>query len=303
MGLRIAILGASGIGKYHVREFLNAGCEITSILGFSEDSSRQTAAELKKLYSVITKPYCELNKLLMGEKIQAVSICTPLKTHYDFTKKCLEANLHVLCEKPLIGDLPVVLRTKNLLEIATQRNLVLSVNTQWTSLLPFLPTISPIKSFEMNMQPGVKGRGMLLDHLSHPLSILISLCGYNGNIRRIEFPRISEEKTTVTFLYGCKDEGIFVKCNFSFKEQRPREISFKINNVHFKRLIGENYSQKFLFNDQELVITDPFKLSIRKFIDLLNSKANSNPEGDNILSNAILQEKIISEYDKRILNS
>ena len=48
MVLKIAILGASGIGKFHAREFNNLGWKIVAILGSSKSTSKKTAKNIKK---------------------------------------------------------------------------------------------------------------------------------------------------------------------------------------------------------------------------------------------------------------
>ncbi|TGS35560.1 Gfo/Idh/MocA family protein, partial [Mesorhizobium sp. M8A.F.Ca.ET.182.01.1.1] len=50
--------------------------------------------------------YPDYRALIAGETarkdgIDVVSIATPNFTHYEITKACLEAGLHVICEKPL----------------------------------------------------------------------------------------------------------------------------------------------------------------------------------------------------------
>ena len=46
--LRIAILGASGIGKFHARDFKKAGCDVVAILGSNDKTAKATSEMLKK---------------------------------------------------------------------------------------------------------------------------------------------------------------------------------------------------------------------------------------------------------------
>src|SRR3989344_8952594 len=96
----IAILGASGIGKFHARDFQKAGCEVVAILGSTEESAARTATKLRDDFNIEARPYCDLETLLLSEKLDAVSICTPSELHALQVRKCLRAGLHVLCEKP-----------------------------------------------------------------------------------------------------------------------------------------------------------------------------------------------------------
>src|SRR5206468_1026338 len=50
--------------------------------------------------------YADYKELIAKESalkdgVEVVSIATPNFTHYEITKACLEAGLHVICEKPL----------------------------------------------------------------------------------------------------------------------------------------------------------------------------------------------------------
>src|SRR5690349_18034785 len=50
--------------------------------------------------------YPDYRTLIAGESkrrdgVEVVTIATPNFTHYEITKACLEAGLHVICEKPL----------------------------------------------------------------------------------------------------------------------------------------------------------------------------------------------------------
>ncbi|KJY70659.1 oxidoreductase [Vibrio coralliilyticus] len=61
--------------------------------------------------------------------IQAVSIATPNSTHYEICKAALEANLHVVCEKPITFT---VAEAEELKTIAAQNNRVLGVMYGYT---------------------------------------------------------------------------------------------------------------------------------------------------------------------------
>lgn len=61
--------------------------------------------------------------------IQAVSIATPNKFHYEMCKAALEANLHVICEKPLCFT---VAEAEELKELAESKNKVIGVMYGYT---------------------------------------------------------------------------------------------------------------------------------------------------------------------------
>ena len=62
--LRVAILGARGIGKIHARTFHKLGAEVCSILSSTESTGTDTAQELKSLFNINAEPFTDLNQLL-----------------------------------------------------------------------------------------------------------------------------------------------------------------------------------------------------------------------------------------------
>jgi predicted dehydrogenase len=70
--------------------------EATAIAGRNADAARRLAAGFN--IPTITTDYREV---LRDPSIDAVHICTPNAQHFSMAKEALQANKHVLCEKPL----------------------------------------------------------------------------------------------------------------------------------------------------------------------------------------------------------
>lgn len=70
--------------------------------------------------------------------IQAVSIATPNSTHYEICKAALEANLHVVCEKPITFTSE---EAEELKVIAEQNNRVIGVMYGYNGF-PMVPASS-----------------------------------------------------------------------------------------------------------------------------------------------------------------
>ena len=101
---RVAILGATGIGKHHAKWYALEGCEVAAFLGSSERTVERTAAAMRDLFGFVGQGYTNADELLAKESLDAVSVCTPHHLHKAHTIKALRAGLHVLCEKPLVWD-------------------------------------------------------------------------------------------------------------------------------------------------------------------------------------------------------
>ncbi len=95
--IKIGIIGCGYWGPNHVRIF----SQLTqSEVVMCADSSVERLQWLKGLYSQVqTTEYYQ--DILSNPEIEAVVIATPTETHYQISKEALEANKHVLCEKPL----------------------------------------------------------------------------------------------------------------------------------------------------------------------------------------------------------
>jgi predicted dehydrogenase len=64
----------------------------------------------------------DLTRLLEDDEIDGILIATPVSSHYDIAKRCLEAGKHVMVEKPLART---VVECKELIDLAAQRELIL----------------------------------------------------------------------------------------------------------------------------------------------------------------------------------
>jgi predicted dehydrogenase len=76
------------------------------------------------------KPYSSVEELLADSKklgVEAVVIATPLITHDSIAKKCMDAGLHVLCEKLMART---ITKCKEMTTYAKEKGLLLSVGHQ-----------------------------------------------------------------------------------------------------------------------------------------------------------------------------
>lgn len=294
---RIAILGASGFGKFHAREFRDVGCDIRAILGSSKKSSIKTSEMLWKEYKIAANPYYGLDELIKKEELDAVSICTPPYLHEKQIGRCLEEKLHVLCEKPLVisNEMESYKIAKKLFELADKNNRVLTVNTQWPSVLKYLGDLGEkIEKFSMTMEPGLKGINMIIDSIPHMNSMLIRLVP-NGEIKNLKFLELKEDYAKIKFYYKNKDNLCDVCYNMRYKKERPREINFSINENTFKREIGENYQQRIIGGNRIFDIEDPLKVLIKGFISALEGEKILISR-EELLENIKMQDEILKEY-------
>ncbi|HEU4903464.1 MAG TPA: Gfo/Idh/MocA family oxidoreductase [Flavisolibacter sp.] len=91
----------------------------------------RTKNEAQKRYPEV-KTYRTLDELLADSTVDLVIVNTPNSTHYEYTKKALEAGKHVIVEKPFVVNSQ---EGEELVALAAQKGKLLSVfqNRRWDS--------------------------------------------------------------------------------------------------------------------------------------------------------------------------
>lgn len=122
---RIAVVGAGWWSTYtHIPALLhNPAAELVAVCDHAPEALARTVAAFGPL-----KIYQDYQALLAEEKLDGVIVATNHSTHYEVTKACLEAGLHVLLEKPM------VLRAKHahdLVALAARQGRELIIGYPW----------------------------------------------------------------------------------------------------------------------------------------------------------------------------
>jgi hypothetical protein len=133
---RVAVLGASGIGRHHANWWTVEGCEVCAILGSSPESVAATSVRLAKMFGFAGTCYTDLETLLATEKPDIVDVCTPPEFHYGHAKAALLAGCDVLCEKPFVYDaaLPaeaLLTQARELIDLADNQGRLFGICTQY----------------------------------------------------------------------------------------------------------------------------------------------------------------------------
>jgi predicted dehydrogenase len=99
--MRVAIVG-TGVGKTHIHAFQNLPglFEILAVCGTQEAKTRDIAARFGiPRYSV------DINEMYEMDDLDVIDLCTPSHQHVEQVLKVLEADKHVICEKPVAGSI------------------------------------------------------------------------------------------------------------------------------------------------------------------------------------------------------
>jgi len=127
--LNVAVIGTGTQGRILIESCLRIpGIRITAVCDIWEYSQRYASRYLKK-YGHIVNVYEDYRDLLSKEKnLDAVIVATPDWMHAEHANACMEAGLHVYCEKEMSNSLAkartmvqTARRTGKLLQIGHQR--------------------------------------------------------------------------------------------------------------------------------------------------------------------------------------
>jgi predicted dehydrogenase len=89
--LKVAVVGASGIGKNHARWFHGHGCDVVAFVGSSPESVSRTHKVLEQGFGFCGRGYHDLQEMLQREKPDAVCISSPPQLHHEQALLCFRA--------------------------------------------------------------------------------------------------------------------------------------------------------------------------------------------------------------------
>jgi len=115
--LKVGIVGAGLMGRWHARYARRLGVQVVSVL----DHDLTLATKLAK-ESGGASVYTELETMLSSEQLDVVHICTPAGSHFQLANQFIAAGVHVFVEKPLAMTM---VQTQALLELAREHGVTL----------------------------------------------------------------------------------------------------------------------------------------------------------------------------------
>jgi predicted dehydrogenase len=105
----IALVGCGGMGRRHLRGLVrlastsSANIDLVAVCDLNQDNANFLADEASELLGQRPRVFRDIAVMAreLGSDLQAASITTDVAAHHRVAVACLEAGLHVLCEKPL----------------------------------------------------------------------------------------------------------------------------------------------------------------------------------------------------------
>ena len=179
--LKVAVVGVGHLGKEHARVYAEMpGVELFSVVDIQRKQAEKVAQQYNTGYF--------LNYKDIIDKVHAVSIAVPTKSHYAIAKDFLQHGVHVMIEKPMTGT---VLEARELIDISKARGLVLQAGY----IERFNPAIAAIKRLSVNprfiechrLSPFTfrsADIGVVLDLMIHDIDILLYIT--NSKVKKFD---------------------------------------------------------------------------------------------------------------------
>jgi predicted dehydrogenase len=126
--VRVGFIGVGGEGRVLLSQTDPAHAEVQALCDVNPDQLAKADEVLEKTGRPPARHYAEWKAMIASEPLEAVIVAVPLWLHADVACGCLDAGLHVLCEKMMAWDLAgcdrmrqTALARERILEIGYQR--------------------------------------------------------------------------------------------------------------------------------------------------------------------------------------
>ena len=290
--LEVVVIGArrvrQGIGEFVARFFHEAGARVRAVVGTSEESVRECRRNLLERYGLDCAGHLTVREALERERPDIVAICSPIRFHRAHLEAVAASGAHCLAEKPLwwAEEADRDRTTAALVDAFERRSRHLALITQWPMTLPDFYRVHPeqrgrpVERFEMLLSPTVKGTSMVLDSVSHPLSVLQALVGV-GEVEsaRAVWPDCGGERLRLDFRYVHAAGAVEASCRLVRKTEPPRPAGYAVNGCAVARRI-ELPDYRIFFEDggRRVEVEDPLPRLVRRFLERVRSGAPTDRE-------------------------
>jgi hypothetical protein len=281
--MRIAVVGAgrtvNGTGPFLGTFCAEAGATIAAVLTAHPETAAAAANTLRTGAGAGPVPHHDPDAFFATPELDALVIASPAVTHAPYLRRAADLGLHALCEKPLVwgaaDPAAEALEITRRFEVA---GLWLRVNAQWPLTLPAFRTLHPEAPavptrFEMMMSPPSTGLGMLVESLSHPLSLLGTLLpgeDAQGRDIRVQDIRVERPGTDwrLTFDYVVGRQRIAACLQARSCARQPRPAWYALDDYRADRRVELDPFRLSLEADGRTVpLPDPARLLVRSFLE------------------------------------
>ncbi len=297
------VIGVGSMGRSHVR-VLTEIKRVDDVVIY--DTNPEQAERIARMYDVRTTDSVES---LLNE-VDAVSICSPTKFHYQHIKMCVEREKHILVEKPVTSSYEEGVK---LLEILREKK---GVTFGVGHIERFNPIVSELAGLEIEAtyidmkrhnpaSARITDSTVIEDLMIHDIDIVFNVlfpdsedfrlsAAGNGNvvqalvdfgnaIASLSASRISSKKIRAIYM---ENYEFTVEGDFMTQELYIYKKPSIYQNVNEKYL-QENVIEKVLINKVE-----PLKVELKTFVDAIDSRVEFPVNAEQAVRNLKICETI-----------
>lgn len=226
--MRFAIIGSGGMARAHIRVLRDSKLldEAVEIVALSDPDPRALEKTVKEFPSLKkTRLYHNYKELLEKEELDAVVISSPHTAHYEQVMDCLEKEINVFVEKPMVC---CVAHAEKITELSEEKGLLVMIGYQRRFMPPFLYAKELIESggigkllfvsayqaqnwlpaalYSWRGEPTLSGGGQITDSGSHLVHAILWLTG-SRPLEVFAYMEKEEAKVDILSSLAVKFEG------------------------------------------------------------------------------------------------
>jgi UDP-N-acetylglucosamine 3-dehydrogenase len=307
--LRMGVIGTGSMGQNHARIYSEMG----SLAGVF-DVDVEAAKKISQKLNVV--PYTNMDALI--DHVDALSICTPTKYHFDTAAKAIKKGRSVLVEKPFTGE---VEKARQLCELGESKGVTVASGfvERFNPVVPatrdaiasgrFGKVVS-IASRRVSSYPfRIRDVGVIMDLAIHDVDVIrylsnqkvSSVYALGGKMANDQFEDHatlllqteagSTGMVEVNWLTPMKVRKVSITCSNGYAVMDYMDQSLQFSTARMDQVDLSNLSSIPIELDTRQVYVkkeEPLKRELKSFMDAAESHAPSECDGWNALENVTI---------------
>jgi predicted dehydrogenase len=252
--IRVGIVGAGYWGPNLIRNF--SACPLTEVAAICDANPARLESLKKNWGHLAMVPSLDA---LLEMKVDAVAIATPVSTHFPIGKRCLEAGLHVMIEKPLAAT---VQEAQGLVALAEKAGKVLMVDHTYLFGNPIRLVKKLIDAGELGDLYYIDSTRINLGLFQHDVNVIWDLAPHDLSIADFMVPHPARSISAWGCAHANQDIEDIAYVNVDYGERLLANFHVNwLSPVKVRQIIFAGSKKSIVFN--ELNTTEPIKVYSR----------------------------------------
>ncbi len=283
--IRVAVIGVGHLGSIHARIYKELdNCELVGVCDIDKKRLETVSRELR------IPAFRDYRQLF--DKVEAVSVATPTRLHYEVANEFLKNKIHTLVEKPFTPNLD---EADKLIDLAATNGCILQVghierfNSAFSATQKLIKEPKFIECHRLSPFPNRSlDVGVVLDLMIHDIDIVLGLVNsVLKNVEAVGVPVLTKfediANARLTFENGCV-------CNITasrISDEQMRKIRIFQSNAYIS--LDYKNEQAYIYRKALLSITknslpiekeEPLKKELASFIECVIKKQTPVVSGE-----------------------